>query len=449
VSELRANLTDRMVDRLPPAVERQYVVRDEELRGFFVVVGAKRKTFTVQGECWKNGRRHHKKVAIGRAGEITTREARVQAKAMLAKIASGELVQEAPKAPPASDVTLRQAWDRYRVAHMERKERSPATIRNYTDHVERVLADWLDVPLKVLGDNPRMVAERHDRITVASGPYAANGAMRTLRAVYNHARRLARGLPAENPTSGVDWNTMRRRDTAMGVEDLPRWFREAGRLRHPIRREFHLFTLLSGSRPGALMQARVGDLDLCRRILHIPKPKGGAKRAFDIPLSRPMIRCLIRAMRVSRMLHPEAAEEWIFAADSAPGHMIEHKDPRTRLFKWGNDLRQSYRTLGQAAGLSEIDMHLLMNHSVPGVNAGYITRAKLLGDHLRAAQEGLSGFILRYGKPRRGDPPKERAWPNLPSRRIGDPLLDPTPPDPRIGKRLLRRSGIETTCAIP
>jgi hypothetical protein len=102
-----------------------------------------------------------------------------------------------------------------------------------------------------------------------------------------------------------------------------------------------------------------------------------------------MIRCLIRAMRVGRILHPEAAETWIFAADSAPGHMIEHKDPRTRLFKWGNDLRQSYRTLGQAAGLSEIDMHLLMNHSVPGVNAGYITRAKLLGDHPRAAQEGL------------------------------------------------------------
>ncbi|OQW48386.1 MAG: hypothetical protein A4S16_01635 [Proteobacteria bacterium SG_bin6] len=172
-----------MIDRLPPAIQGQYIVRDEELRGFFVVVGAKRKTCTVQGECRKNGRRHHRKVAIGLAGEIATREARVQAKAMLAKIASGELVQDAPKPPPASDVTLRQAWDRYRVANMERKERSPATIRNYTDHVERVLADWHDVPPKVLGDNPRMVAERHHQITVASGPCAANGAMRTLRAI--------------------------------------------------------------------------------------------------------------------------------------------------------------------------------------------------------------------------------------------------------------------------
>ena len=440
MSELRANLTDRTIDRLPPAMRGQYVVRDEELRGFFVVVGARRKTFAVQGECWRDGKRHYKKVTLGRAGDMTTRDARVQAKAMLAKIAKGELIVAPPKPPPVADVTLGQAWARYRVAHLQRKERSEATIRGYADHIERVLADWLDTPLKVLGDNPRMVAERHDRITVASGPYAANGAMRTLRAIYNHARRLARDLPADNPTSGVDWNIQRRRDTAMGVEDLARWFREAGRLRHPIRREFHLFTLLSGSRPGALMQARVEDLDLQRRVLHIPRPKGGAKRAFDIPLSRPMIRCLIRAMRAGRILHREAAEIWIFAADSAPGHMIEHKDPRTRLFKWGNDLRQSYRTLGQAAGLSEIDMHLLMNHSVPGVNAGYITRAKLLGDHLRAAQEGLSEFIINHGTRTKGGVPVERVWPNLSSRRIGDEVLDPTPPDPRIGKTLEPRA---------
>jgi hypothetical protein len=119
--------------------------------------------------------------------------------------------------------------------------------------------------------------------------------------------------------------------------------------------------------------------------------------------------------------------------------MIEHKDPRTRLFKWGNDLRQSYRTLGQAAGLSEIDMHLLMNHIVPGVNAGDITRAKLLGDHLRAVQEGLSAFIIDHGLRRKGGTPPERTWPNLPSRRIGDQTMDPTPPDPRIGITLPRR----------
>jgi hypothetical protein len=74
--------------------------------------------------------------------------------------------------------------------------------------------------------------------------------------------------------------------------------------------------------------------------------------------------------------------------------LVEHKEKRGVLSRWGNDLRQSYRTLGQAAGVSEVDMHLLMNHSLPGINAGYITRSKLMGGHLRQQQGKLSGFII-------------------------------------------------------
>ena len=44
--------------------------------------------------------------------------------------------------------------------------------------------------------------------------------MRSFRAVYNHARKSSRALPAENPVLAVDWNPERRRDTGMGVSDL-------------------------------------------------------------------------------------------------------------------------------------------------------------------------------------------------------------------------------------
>ena len=79
---------------------------------------------------------------------------------------------------------------------------------------------------------------------------------------------------------------------------------------------------------------------------------------------------------------------------------------------------------------------LLMNHALPGVNAGYITRHKLLSDHLRDAQERLSSLIVAEARKMEG-----RAWPVLPSRRVGDPLLDPTPPDPRLGK--VQRKGVD------
>jgi len=438
MSDLKATLSDKVISRLPLSDKGQYEVRDTELRGFFVRVGTRSKAFAVLGEHWKDGKRHAKKVTLGTTDELTTRDARAKAKDVLAKIAKGEYAEEAakaPEAPPTADVTLRQAWARYRVAHLERKNRSAGTIAGYADHVERMLKDWLDKPLKELGENPSLVSQRHDALTESAGPYAANGCMRTLRAIYNHARRSVRGLPPENPVMAVDWNEEQRRDVAMGAVDISGWMTEAGRLRNPIRREFHLFTVLCGSRPTALKTAKIEHLSFRDRVLHIPSPKGGAKKAFDIPLSRPMIRCLLRAMRAGSMLHPEAAETWIFAADSEEGHIVEQKENRGTLSKWGNDLRHTYRTLGQAAGLSPVDMHLLMNHSVKGVNEGYITRSKLLNDHLRASQQTLSDFIIKSGTaPPKDGSKRERVWPLLAARRIGDDHLDPTPPDPREGK---------------
>ena len=72
----------------------------------------------------------------------------------------------------------------------------------------------------------------------------------------------------------------------MGSADLKRWFMGLAALDNPVRREFHLFTLLCGSRPTALQQIPPNQIDFRRRTLHIPKPKGGKKKAFDIPLSR-------------------------------------------------------------------------------------------------------------------------------------------------------------------
>ena len=84
--------------------------------------------------------------------------------------------------------------------------------------------------------------------------------------------------------------------------------------------------------------------------------------------------CLIRAIRLGRQMYPVQALEWIFPADSESGHLAETKKDREILSKWGNALRQTFRTIATAAGVSEIDAKLLMNPAIPSVNAGYITR---------------------------------------------------------------------------
>ncbi|AWO93264.1 MULTISPECIES: tyrosine-type recombinase/integrase [Bradyrhizobium] len=405
MTDIRIALSDKAIAQLPTPDDGWYLARDTELKGFFVVVGKRKRTFTVQGDLRQRGKRASSiRVSIGDASELTTRAARAIAKEYLAQISKGQH----PKArengnseQTATDgngavgpPTLEQAWQRYLEAHLIRKGRSEKTISGYRDHVERLFSEWLKTPLLDLANDPARVARKHDQLTKENGPYIANGSMRTLRAIYNHARKTNRSLPRDNPADAVDWNQEERRNTGMGTGDLKGWFLELAKLENPIRREFHLLALLCGSRPTALQQARPEHIDFRRRTLHIPKPKGGSKRAFDIPLSRQMILSLIRVLRFGRQMQPCQAQKWLFPAESVSGHLAETKEDREVLSKWGNDLRQTFRTIATAAGVSEFDAKLLMNHSIPGVNAGYVTRHKLVEDHLRSQQQAISTVVF-------------------------------------------------------
>src|ERR1700722_19144680 len=238
-----------------------------------------KRTFTVQGDLRKSGKRVSSiRVSIGNTSEISTRDARATAKEYWAQISRGQhprpqqnglsdSSENAENKAASADVTLKQAWQRYLEAHLVRKNRGEKTIAGYRDHVERIFAEWLDITLRELGADPVRVAKKHDDVTKENGPYIANGAMRTLRAIYNHARKTSKKLPSDNPADAVDWNDEKRRYTGMGPGDLKGWFSELAALGNPLRREFHLFTLLSGSRPAALQGIKPNHIDFRRRTL--------------------------------------------------------------------------------------------------------------------------------------------------------------------------------------
>ena len=70
--------------------------------------------------------------------------------------------------------------------------------------VERIFAEWLYTSLHELAMDPARVANKHDDVTRENGPYIANGSMRTLRAIYYHARKTNKSLPTDNPADAVD-----------------------------------------------------------------------------------------------------------------------------------------------------------------------------------------------------------------------------------------------------
>lgn len=157
-------LTDPSVARLPFAASGQYKVRDAELAGFFVQVGKRSRTYMAQGEFWRNGLREFAcTIKVGDAAELSAREARKKAKDALGKIARGERPGSENAAPRRGELTLNQAWERYKEAHLVRKKRGERTIKGYQDHMDQHFADWLDRPLSRLGRNPQLLTERHTK----------------------------------------------------------------------------------------------------------------------------------------------------------------------------------------------------------------------------------------------------------------------------------------------
>ena len=163
-------LTDKAIARLPFSQAGQYKVRDAELKGFFLRIGKRTKTYMVQGEHWRDGfREFAMQKKLGDFGAISARDARTKAREALGSFAKGER-PGFPVRVAQGAITLRGAWERYRDAHMVRKARADRTVENYRDYMERLLGDWLDEPLAKFGLRPELVIERHEKLTAKNGP---------------------------------------------------------------------------------------------------------------------------------------------------------------------------------------------------------------------------------------------------------------------------------------
>ncbi len=399
VARLPIALTDKAVARLPLTTSGQYVVRDRETPGFFVVVGKTARTYTVQADLRRNRRRIGVvRMALGQDTEISASDARKLAKKHLSDIQNGIDPREPGRANRPGGATVADAWTLYKEA-CEKRGRSPTTIAGYQDKYDRHLKRWRDTPLRSLD---RMeVADAHRRITRDHGPYTANGAMRLLRAIHNLALRTDPTLPP-NPVAAVVFNRERRRKTGMGVAELPAWWAQLGKVPNPVRREMHLFTLLSGLRRDDVRTMEPRHIDVRNRRMLVPDPKGGEDRAFHLPLSRAMLRCLWRAREAGRMLYPAQARRWVFpSGESASGHVEEVKEKK--LAKTGHALRHSFRTLAHAAGVNELDVKVLLNHKIDAdVTDGYLNTPALAA-HIMAQQEKVSRLMIENMMPRAAD----------------------------------------------
>lgn len=406
----RLLLTDAAVARQPFAEDKPRILRDSKIPGFHLWVGKKTKTYRYQYELPSdNGRRGRTQIEVlGEHPHVEADEVRAKVLAFQLRRARGEPVREpkAQEAPEPRLLSFGEAWALYRAA-ITKEGRSERTIADYQDKFDRHLSGWHQRPLASLTRED--VTKEHAAITerarklragqkYVSGKYAANGCMRFARAVWNFAKDELEtlGLPERNPfRSGKLFHKEKARKTGMSPEVLPAWWRQVQALDNPIRREMHLFTLLSGLRKTDILTAQWGHVNWDKRSLRLPNPKGGDERAFELPLSQPMMDCLKRVKELGQTFYPEHSKIWVFPTDC--GHIAEVKeDGRHKVSHTGHALRHSFRTLAGAAGIDRLRTKILMNHALDRDVTDSYANVPALFSSLMDAQEAISKLITSH-----------------------------------------------------
>jgi integrase len=221
--------------------------------------------------------------------------------------------------------------------------------------------------------------------------------MRSLRAAYNFAIKLDdEDELRANPVGGVHFHPERRREAIILPEDLPDWWRRSEELPNSLRTTMHRLGLLSGLRPGTLVSLQREWIDLGGRAIRIPRMKSG--RAFDLPLSEPMVALVENALRIGDVLYRDPP--WLFPTRANDGRGIIHTQvwkEKTMRGETGHVLRHTYRTMADRLGIPQSRARALLDHKQPGIEAHYL-HSSALRDELLADQERMTAHILETAK---------------------------------------------------
>lgn len=389
----------------PDGIQR--VHWDTEVKGFGLLCSAKTsaKAFVVQRENpAKIPRRVLQRLDLLPA-DYSLDEIRERAKEWLGLLGQG--IDPAQKKTASEIDTLADALASYLKL---RNGLRPSTIRDYERAVNLYFADWKDRPLRTL--SREMVEARHKEITegVPAGKYTgarrgktmdgqatANGALRVLRLLFNHAIdrddtigknpvRLARG----------QWHREKRRSGIVKPTELPAFWEGINNLENPIHRDYLKIVLLTGLRRNEAAALTWDEVDFQEKIIRLPGSRAKTHEALDLPMSDLVFDILVARRAVGN------DGGFVFPSDSKSGHLEE---PRFALDRVADatgirvtvhDLRRSFITVAESCEISFLALKALVNHSTGSdVTAGYTIMGP---DRLRvAAQRVADRFKLLIG----------------------------------------------------
>ncbi len=340
---------------------------DNQVPGLRIRIGRHKRTWFYFAQYQRKGKRGTRFVRLGFFPRMGIEEARRAALQEAAKVASGR-----PQPGAHTAITLNNATADYIESLKARGKKSARFVASLMRI--HLLPDFGRFSLAELSDAPALLRDHHLKISKTK-PVAANRVMSILSAIYRHAARLDRSLPPASPISAVRMNREEPKQSGMPFDRFPEWREQVDAL-PPIRQSYYRLLLFTGLRGGDAQRLTWSDIDLHSRSITIGKGTKTGK-GFSVPLSVPIVQALKLAPRSEGVMFP-GARKW-----------------NDRLAYKGHDLRHTFINVAHDLGVNEIQVRLLVGHSLSGVHASYLTKLVMEGGPgLREAQRKVSRRIV-------------------------------------------------------
>jgi integrase len=386
VKERRALTDDFLEKMLAFPRYTTFLFLDTETHGLQCRLGRHRATWLFYHDDRRHQRRKITSKRLGFFPAVRTEAARDAARIERGRIAAGDLSPGKREAIKV-EVSLAEYVD-----HLERRSAAkgkPATWAKNVRHLvgKHIAPRWGQWSLADIAMHPGAVADWHRDVTEANGPVAANKCCKVLRAAYRRSAKRDVSLPQRDPASAVEYNPEVPAQKAMPFKMYPAWL-EAWRHievwpKAPARKEYHLFGLFTGMRPGEVSRVRWKDVKPHERVIEIPDAK--ASNTIRVVMSAPIARVLKRARDLGKPVDKDA---FVFEHCGHAGH-------RDDLPRRGHDLRHSYRTVCAEIEVDDVLAHVLQGWRPRNISESYLTRLVLsAGQSMRQAQRRISKKII-------------------------------------------------------
>lgn len=370
------DMTRRAVERLaaPDPSGRQVLYWDRGLRGFGILVSGSTatKSYIVQRKI--RGSTNTRRVTIDRTDVISLEQARERAMALLANLGAGVDPKAERRRAATRDKTLAVAMAEYLRDNSSLAESSRAV---YRGSVERYLTGWLTLPIREI--TREMVERRHRAIAeeiarpgrsgggVNTGKATADGAMRALRAVYNHQMDKDPTLPPCPVRLRKSWFNVAPRERFLSGDQLPAFYTAVDNLPSRLQSDFLKLLLWTGLRRNEPASLRWSEVDFATRTIRLPAARTKAGRKLDLPMSS-----FVHSLLVARRAIGRDSSDFVFPASTRTGHIAEPRAgldaaaKATGVAITPHDLRRTFLTHAEQADVSWLALKALVNHSIGG-----------------------------------------------------------------------------------